>query len=356
MKNNIISKIKNLDYDFSKNFLKHLIFPAVAVILAVVFMFCFNFNLGIDFNGGTVATVVFEQDLNEDNNYATLKSDINEVLNEHKVSVKSYEIVKTNYYGNAISVKFNKVSQDKVSEIKADLIEKFYSSVTDEYELNILVKVNTFSANVDNGVLLSALLAVMVAVIAVAIYIGARYGLCAGFVSGMVALFDCVLTLAWTCILRVEIAMGIVASIAFTAIYSMISSLIYFAKVKDNLKKEIYAKTQNCDIANITLKQTTKSQFILASVILIMVLLVGVVPSTMVRGSSLPALIGIMVALYSKIMLVPGVWATFFIRKAKKAKTKEEVDDQIVVVEEEMVNDKDIDGPEVIVETEAKED
>ena len=52
---------------------KHLILPAVAVILAVVFMFCFNFNLGIDFNGGTVATVVFEQDLNEGNNYKNLK-------------------------------------------------------------------------------------------------------------------------------------------------------------------------------------------------------------------------------------------------------------------------------------------
>ena len=76
MKNNFANKIKNIDYNFSKNLLKHLVLPAVAVVLAVVFIFCFNFNLGIDFNGGTVATVVFEQDLNDSNNYKTLKNEI----------------------------------------------------------------------------------------------------------------------------------------------------------------------------------------------------------------------------------------------------------------------------------------
>ena len=194
----------------------------------------------------------------------------------------------------------------------------------------------------------------MVAVILMAVYIGARFGLCAGFMSGIVALFDCILTLAWTCVLRIEVEMAIVGSIAFTAIYSMISSLIYFVKIRENLKKEVYAKTPNFELANISLKQTIKGQIVLASVVLILVLLVGVVPSTMVRGSSLPALVGTIVALYSQIMLIPGLWATFFIRKAKKVKAKE--NDEEVVVKEEMVNDKDIDGPEVIVETEAKEE
>ena len=154
MKNNILKyKAKNCKYNFSKNLLYHFIVPCVAIIIGIVLMCTVGFNYGLDFNGGINAIVVVE-DLRIDNNYYETQKVISEILDKHNVSGEVYQLVETNYYGDAISVKFEAPVDDKyqinqlVVLLEQELVSQFYPDLTDKTELENMVHVDTFKGSV----------------------------------------------------------------------------------------------------------------------------------------------------------------------------------------------------------------
>ena len=190
MKNNFITKIKdnvkNTKYNFSKNLFYHLIAPMVIAVVGLILVLCLNFNLGIDFKGGTVATVVVEQDLNDAKVYNDTKAQLDKVLKDNKVCGLVYQRVETNYHGNAISVKFEGISDELRDTIREDLIQSFHADAT-EADKEIFVKVDNFEASVDAGIVLSTALAVLIAIICAMIYVWIRFGVSAGFVTLLMA-------------------------------------------------------------------------------------------------------------------------------------------------------------------------
>ena len=360
MKNNILKyKAKNCKYNFSKNLLYHFIVPCVAIIIGIVLMCTVGFNYGLDFNGGINAIVVVE-DLKIDNNYYETQKVISEILDKHNVSGEVYQLVETNYYGDAISVKFEAPVDDKyqinqlVVLLEQELVSQFYPDLTDKTELENMVHVDTFKGSVSSAVLLSSLLAIVIAVVGGFVYLSARYGIAAGMTSLCVAFIDIVAMLAWTLISRVNVESTLIISAAFTAMYSFIASTILFARNKENLAKEKYSKLNNKEMANQSVKDVMFKNTVLALFMLVATLLLGVIPTYMVRRMSVPMMLGCFCVYYSSMLITPGLWALTHIRKVKKQKVDKEPKQEIVVEEEPLPQEDIENAPEVIVETEAK--
>ena len=360
MKNNVLKlKAKNCKYNFSKNLIYHFILPVVAIIVGVVLMCTLGFNYGLDFNGGVNAIVVVE-DIKTDNNYDKAQEAISEILYKHNVSDEVYQLVETNYYGDAISVKFETPSDDKYQinqlliVLEQELISEFYPDLTDKVELENLVHVDTFSGSVSSAVLLSSLLAIIIAIVGGFVYIAARYGIAAGMTALCVAFIDLVAMLAWTLISRINIESTLIISAAFTVMYSFIASTILFARNKENLAKEKYSKFNNKELANQGVKDVMFKNTTLAVFFLVATLLLGVIPTYMVRRMSIPMMLGCFCVYYSSMLITPGLWALTHIRKVKKQRADKEQKTEVVI--EESLTQEDIENaPEVIVETEAKE-
>ena len=360
MKNNILkNKAKNCKYNFSKNLLYHFIVPCVAIIIGIVLMCTVGFNYGLDFNGGINAIVVV-QDIKTDNNFDKAQKTISEILDKHNVSGEVYQLVETNYYGDAISVKFEAPVDDKyqinqlVVLLEQELTAQFYPELNDKTELANLLHVDTFKGSVSSAVLLSSLLAVIIAIVGGFVYLSARYGIAAGMTSLCVAFIDIVAMLSWTLISRVNVESTLIISAAFTVMYSFIASTILFARNKENLSKEKYSKLNNKEIANQSVKDVMFKNTVFALFLLVATLLLGVIPTYMVRRMSIPMMLGCFCVYYSSMLITPGLWAYTHIRKVKKQKEDKE-QKQEVIVEEHLTQEDIENAPEVIVETEAKE-
>lgn len=345
---NIKNKIKNTNYNFAKNFLYHLIAPLFILILGITFALCFNFNLGLDFKGGSLTTVVINEDISVNTNYENAKSEIDNILNKYDVKGLVYQKVETNYYGNAITVKFEKVSDEVQQLIKADLIDQFHS--VREVDIDNYVKVNNFDANVDTGIITSSALAIIIAVVVAMIYISFRHGISAGFVTLFASAFDLAMLICLLAITRVNLEFSFLAGIAFTSVYSILNSLMLFTTVNDNIKKEKYAKATNFEVANASVKQNLIKNTLFTLFVLMFALLLGAIPTFAVRSISLPVMLGCVVVYLSNMFITPGIWARTYIRRKNKA-TKQE---KQVVVEEKLTEEDITKAPEVIVETEAK--
>ncbi len=355
-KNNFIDKlknrVKNTNYNFSKNLFFQIMLPLFVIILGFIIVLCCNYNLGYDFKGGTVATVVVESDLSVGDNFKQTKDKLDSVLKKNDINGDIYQKVSTSYYGDAITVKFEKISDDLREQLRQDLINEFYPVIEDASDLQIFVKVEEFGGNVDYNAVLSTVLAILVMIIAVFIYISARFGISSGFVALLVSILDSVVLLALLGITRVSLEYGVLTSFAFVALYSLISSTTFISCANSNISKEKYLKEDKDTIANISVKEVLVKYILFAVILLILSLLMGVVPTQMVRSSSLPVMLGVLVVLYSSIYVVPGLWSLAYIRK-KNVKPKAE---QQVVVEEKLSEEDITKAPEVIVETEAKEE
>ncbi len=355
MKNSFYNKLKNglnnTKYNFSKNWLYHLIAPCLIIVVGLVLLFCVGFNVSYDFKGGTVATVVVESDLNNKSNYDLIKKDIDEVCKANKIDVIVYQKADVNNYGDAITIKFDRVSDEVREQLKQDLLEKFHPDVVDEFEKDTFVKVDNFDRNVSSEVTMSLILAILVTFVALFIYIASRKGLCAGFVALFVSVISNLTFAGLLLITRTVVDINIVGAFAFVTMLSELLSMLFFTKANANYGKEIYAKTSKMELANITTKENIKLVAIISIIVLMFALFMAVMPLYAIQNVGIALFLGLIVCVYADILLVPGLWALLYIQRKKKQK----VIDNNVVVEEKLTDDDINNAPEVIVETETKE-
>lgn len=355
MKNSFYNKLKNglnnTKYNFSKNWLYHLIAPCLIIVVGLILLFCVGFNVSYDFKGGTVATVVVESDLNNKSNYDLIKKDIDEVCKANKIDVIVYQKADVNNYGDAITIKFDRVSDEVREQLKQDLLEKFHPDVVDEFEKDTFVKVDNFDRNVSSEVTMSLILAILVTFVALFIYIASRKGLCAGFVALFVSVISNLTFAGLLLITRTVVDINIVGAFAFVTMLSELLSMLFFTKANANYGKEIYAKTSKMELANITTKENIKLVAIISIIVLMFALFMAVMPLYAIQNVGIELFLGLIVCVYADILLVPGLWALLYIQRKKKQK----VIDNNVVVEEKLTDDDINNAPEVIVETETKE-
>ncbi len=351
MKTSLRTKMENSKYSFAQNFWYHLIAPAFIVVLALILGLCFNFNLGLDFRGGTVATVVVEEDLSVDKNYNDVKTKLDKVLSDNNIDGLVYQVESTDYYGYAIVVRFNRIDDSLRDTLRQDLIETFHST-TPENDLERFVKVDNFNDNVDPSIITSTLLAVLVAVVAIMIYLWLRQGTTAGFLSLFMALFDLIVTTCMVIVVRIPVEISSIIAMAFVAIYSGVFTCMFVTDANNDIKQEKHAKASLKDIANITVKKSMLQKLSITLIMLVFVLLLGVIPTNEVRSLTLPCLIGTIVVFLSTTFVTPGLWTLIYIKRrtTKPAKQSKPVVEEVKLFEDEITKE-----PEVIVETEEKE-
>lgn len=351
MKTNLRNKIENSNYGFVQNFWYHLIAPLFIIVLALVLTLCFNINLGLDFRGGTVATVIVDEDLSISENYNKAKTTLDEVLSQNNVHGLVYQKETTNYYGDAIVVRFARVDADVIDSLRNDLIQAFHSQTAQD-DLEKFVQVDNFEANVDPAVLTSTALAVLVAIICSMIYIWIRHGTTAGFLSLFISILDIVITISLVFALRIPIEMSSIIALAFVAVYSIINTYLFVNDANSNVKQEKYAKSSIQEIANITTRYGIIKKLSIALIMILFVLLIGVIPAYQVRSLSLPCLIGVIEVFLSSLFITPGLWSLTYIKR-KNLKTQKQ--DKQVIKEDKLAEEDITKQPEVIVETEENE-
>lgn len=357
MKNSFYNKLKNglndTKYNFSKNLLFHIIAPCLIILVGLILLLCVNFNVSYDFKGGTVATVVVETDLNNKENYDLVKKDIDAVCKDNKIEVIVYQKADVNNYGDAISIKFDRVSDEVREQLKQDLLEKFHPDITDEFEKDIFVKVDNFDRNVSTEVTMSLILAILVTFVALFVYIASRKGICAGFISLFASVISNFTFAGLLLITRTVIDINVVGAFAFVTLLSELLSMLFITKANENFGKEIHAKTTKMDLANITIKDNFKLIAVISIIVLMFALFMVVMPLYAVQNIGIAMFIGLVSCVYTDIMILPGLWAILFIPRKKKQKAVN--NNNNVIVEEKLTEDDINNAPEVIVETEAKE-
>ncbi len=263
----------------------------LASLLSVVFK---GMNYGIDFTGGTVMKVQFE-------NNVDIK-DIRSALGKANIAADIQTFIGRNSF--AIKVKG---SQESVNEVASNI-----QNALNGAGLAFNVEQTDFvGPTVGSFLAKKALMAFVLAMAAMVIYIGFRFQNIIWGAMAVAALFhDVFLTIGVFSVLQLEVDLVIVAALLTIAGFSVNDTIVIFDRVRENIA--LHPKWGIKELLNVSVNETLSRTVITSLTVIAATAILYFMGGEVLNNFSFAILIGLISGTYSTMVLVPGLvyqWA-----------------------------------------------
>ncbi len=268
-----------------------LVISTILVLGSLFSLFTQGLNLGLDFTGGTVIEVKFEQqaDLSKvrtalaDNDFADAQVAYFGTSQDVMIRIAPRADLDQKAIGEQVLTTLNTVAETPVTVRKVDIVG---SSVGDELK--------------EDG-----FLAVLAALVVILIYVAARFEW--RFSVGAVAslLHDVIITMGLFSVFQLEFDLTVLAAILALIGYSINDTIVVFDRIREMFRKLRDAsvdETVNEAITS-TLSRTTMTSFTTALTLIVLFMMGG----AMIHGFATALLFGIAIGTYSSIYIASSI-------------------------------------------------
>ena len=292
--------IKNSNIDFINNS-KFTVFLSSALIFASIFSLIINNGpeLSIDFKGGTLIAVNY----NEPVNINDLRSKLKSVdIGGQNFDFSSAEI---KHFGNESSVALRIANiENEPKNFSSQLIEVLKNSYPDRYPKNkndFILSIGKVSPKVGSELSGKAIMAIIYAITLILIYISLRFEFV--FAIGAIAAIahDVTITLGIFSILGYEISLPVVAAFLTIVGYSLNDTIVIFDRIRENLKT--LKKGSIIDTVNKSINESLSRTIVTSITTFFVVLILYFFGGEVIRYFSFALIIGVLVGTYSSIFV-----------------------------------------------------
>ena len=256
-------------------------------------------NLSIDFTGGTIIQVLFNDDLKIEELRSALKST---QLSKAEIT----QFGKNNEY--RIKASISNKSQN-ISEILSDHLSMY------NYEIR---RIENVGPKIGNELQLQAIYAIGLALVMLMIYIGFRFDRFYSFGSVAAIFHDVLITLGIFSLLNLEIDLSIIAAFLTIVGYSLNDTIVIFDRFRENSQKDLKISME--EIANLSLNQTLSRTIITSLTTLLVVMILYFIGGEVIKYFAFALIIGVLVGTYSSIFIA----SPFMLYLKSKVKIEEE--------------------------------
>lgn len=276
---------------------------SLTIILVAVVMIIVNggLNLGIDFTGGSIVTLSFEQDFNID--------DISQVLGNLNAGESS--IVKSE--NNQAIIRLKSKPEEELSSINEQLVDSLKEK---GYKKTTLAGVDRVGAVASHELVINAFLSVAIASILILIYVWARFELFSGIAAVLALFHDVAIMIAVVAIFRIPINSSFIAAVLTIVGYSINSTILVFDRLREN--KKIYPSMKNAELMNKSIDDTFWRSINTSLTTFITVFILYVLGVDSIKEFTLPIMVGLLAGTFSSVLLA-GQWWYLMKKHDKKA-------------------------------------
>ena len=251
--------------------------------------------LSIDFTGGTVAQVKFENPVE----LAQLRS----ILSEY--GFKGAEIVE---FGSPDEVLIKTQFSGSSSEISEQLTLALGNTFT-------LRRVESVGPKIGKELQNDALKAIGFALLLILMYITFRFDRYYALGSVMALIHDVLITLGVFSLLDYEINLSIIAAFLTIVGYSLNDTIVVFDRIRENIPK--YLKKTLNDVVNLSLNETLNRTVITSLTTMMVVVILFVWGGKVINLFAFALIVGIFIGTYSSLFVASPVMVYFEKRSSK---------------------------------------
>ena len=355
-------RIENLiKFPIAKNGKFWIIAPLVIIVLAGIMFGIYagvykdakkGMNIGIDFAGGSLATVTLGDSVLTDATYSEYESLIRDAIesNENAEKVAAYA-VSDEYaalYGKklegitatiakahitysqtsgsgeeyAIVFKYDNVSKsydadNTLSVYRNEVIKQSIANAlkekfpdTDIDELQSMVTYENIGATASAELIKTALICLAVSLALILIYIIIRFEVWSGLAAVIALIHDVAILIAMTIICHIQVNSAFVAAIITIVSYSINNTIVIFDRVRENIRNErkLNAKFDKATVLDNSIKQTLLRSINSTLTTMIPIVIFAIFGSATVNEFALPVIFGLIAGFYSSMFISPSLY------------------------------------------------
>ncbi|MFZ5815104.1 MAG: protein translocase subunit SecF [Bacillota bacterium] len=270
-------------------------FSLVLTLVSLVTLLTVGLNKGIDFTGGTLLDVQFEQQLTLEQ----VNEAVRTALGTDNIQVQNAE-VKGAEWPNA-SEFF--IRTPELTEQQREGLEKAFAGLGNYKKISE----DGVSASVSAELTQRAVLAIAIAAVLQVIYITIRFQFKFGITAVLALLHDVAITLGLMAVFRVQINSAFVAAILTVLGYSMNDTVVVIDRIRENLGKRQKGET----LEEMTTRSMQEVIFrSLATGVSVQMMLIAMLiwGGDSVWDFAMTLLIGITSGTYSSIFIAAALW------------------------------------------------
>lgn len=258
----------------------------VACLFSVIFK---GLNYGIDFTGGTMVQVQFNNNIGIDQ--------VRSALGKNGVKADIQTFVGTNSF--AVKVKG---AQEDVNEVSVKIEDGLKNTGVDF----TIEQIDFVGPKVGDLLAKKAILAFAIAMAAMVIYIGFRFQSLIWGAMAVAALFhDVFLTIGVFSFFQLEVDLVIVAAFMTIAGFTVNDTIVIFDRVRENTR--LHPKWSNKELLNSSVNETLSRTVITSITVIGATAILYFMGGKVLNNFSLAILIGLISGTYSSAVLVPSL-------------------------------------------------
>ncbi|QNM83865.1 protein translocase subunit SecF [Sphingomonas sabuli] len=278
----------NTNIDFMKVRNIALVLSFLLTIASIALVMARGLNLGIDFVGGQVVRVTFEQPINVEELRGRVESlNIGEASIQEFGGPKSYQIRLPKPDGG------EDAANKAVSATRA-LIERSYPGVRVDAGESV-------SGKVSEELAWSGGLAIGLAMVAIAIYIWFRFEWQFGVGALVTLAHDVSMTMGFFALTQLQVDLNVVAAVLTIVGYSLNDTVVIYDRIRENLRK--YRKMAIVPLLNLSLNETLARTMVTSLTILLALGILLAIGPEVIFGLVIAVFLGIFVGTYSSIYI-----------------------------------------------------
>jgi preprotein translocase subunit SecF len=279
------------------NYMKYakswIIISVVLTLASLVIALTVGFNKGIDFTGGNLYDIQFEQ--------VVTSQQVGDVVQKAIGSepvIQNAAVTGTQSTGAEFLVRTPELSKDNRDKMVKDLegLSKFK-----------LISEDQVSATISKELTTKAALAVAVAALLQIIYLWFRFELKFGVTAVVALLHDILITVGAVSLFHIQINSAFVAALLTILGYSINDTVIVFDRIRENLAQKKKGETL-LDLTTRSIQETVTRSIYTVLTVLIMLVAMLIWGGGSIRDFAMTLFIGIASGMYSPIFIASALW------------------------------------------------
>jgi len=286
-------------------------FSIAMILVSIVSLAVQGLKLGLDFTGGTLVEVAYEN--------AASVNDIRSTLDE-----KGYRDVVVQYFGSEqdILVRMSEAYRPNLGE---EVLVALQESTTDKVELR---RSEFVGAQVGEELRDQGGLALLLALAVVMVYVAARFQFKFSVGAVVALIHDVIIILGVYSLFQLEFDLTVLAALLAVIGYSLNDTIVVSDRIRENFR--IIRQMAPIDIINRSLTQTLGRTLVTSLTTLLVLIALLVVGGELIYFFALALTIGVVVGTYSSIYVAANVLLGMHISREDllPPETEEEIDDR----------------------------
>ena len=292
-------QIKFNSIDFMGKRQLALMFSALLILASIGSLFTQGLKLGIDFTGGTLVEVGYEQAADLDSIRTALAgADFNDTT--------------VQFFGTNKDVLIRLAPQD--DSTSSELSNQVFSLLNAGDNKVELRRVEFVGPQVGDELTNDGGLAMLYALFFILIYVGFRFEYRFALGSILALIHDVIITVGIFSIFQVEFDLPVLAAVLAVIGYSLNDTIVVFDRIRENFRK--MRKGSPVEVINASLNQTLSRTMITSLTTTLVLLALFIFGGEIIHGFALALLIGVAIGTYSSMYVASASVLMLGISKA----------------------------------------